>query len=141
MRDAPQFLDYLSGACGSYGRRIVRRPVCFSKKQCPHMVHQAPEVSLGNDQIHAQILREQLIDGTGMERQENNGNSGHDFLQLTRGLKPMGSMWGTMTYADVQIAVNAARGSAQVDDADLKPNQPAPGAAKPVKPKPGAKPK
>lgn len=57
-----------------------------------------------------------------------------DEFRDTRGLKPMGNMWGTMTYADMQIAMKAAQGAGQVDDADLKQNPTPGGSAKP-KPK------
>lgn len=60
-----------------------------------------------------------------------------DEFREQRGLKPLGSMWGTMTWADVQIAMAAARGSAQVDDPELpKPATPKPAKGKP---KPGDK--
>lgn len=36
------------------------------------------------------------------------------------GLQPLKSIWGDMTYADVQIAVRAAQGAKQVDDQNLK---------------------
>lgn len=37
-----------------------------------------------------------------------------------KGLAPMTNLWGDMTYADMQIALNAARGAKQVDDPNLK---------------------
>jgi hypothetical protein len=49
-----------------------------------------------------------------------------------RGLPPMESEWGEMTYADMQIAIKAAQGAAAVLDDDLNSRQPA-------MPKPGAK--
>ena len=36
------------------------------------------------------------------------------------GLAPAKNQWGDMTFADMQVAVQAARGSALIDDADLK---------------------
>lgn len=47
------------------------------------------------------------------------------------GLPPMDNPWGDMTAADVEIAIQAARGAGQVDDPDLpEPKSPAPTKAK-----------
>lgn len=42
------------------------------------------------------------------------------------GVPPSTSQWADMYFADVQIAIAAARGAAQVDDPELKPNTPSP---------------
>lgn len=55
-----------------------------------------------------------------------------DEQRLRLGLPPLEGVWGTMTYADVQIAIQAARGVGQIDDPDLKQSNP-----QSTKPKPG----
>jgi len=52
------------------------------------------------------------------------------------GLPPLDNPFGEMTYADVQIAISAARGAAQVDDNELNKSSQTPGKGKP-KPKKG----
>lgn len=42
--------------------------------------------------------------------------------RLRKGQPPMKSIWGDLTSADVQIAIDAARGAKQVDDPNLKSN-------------------
>lgn len=42
------------------------------------------------------------------------------------GKPPMKGLWGDMTFADVQIAMNAARGAAEVDDPALPKGKPSP---------------
>lgn len=43
-----------------------------------------------------------------------------DEIRERLGMKPSENAWGKMTYADVQIAISAARGSKVVDDKDLE---------------------
>jgi capsid portal protein len=43
-----------------------------------------------------------------------------DEIRDRLGLQPSDTVWGQLTYADTQIALSAARGSAIVDDPDLK---------------------
>jgi phage portal protein BeeE len=59
---------------------------------------------------------------------ENNSKTPNEYREQ-RGLPPMESKWGDMTAADVQIAVQAAKGMA----ADLDPNLKAPKGAAPKK--------
>ena len=52
---------------------------------------------------------------------ENNATKPNEY-RARRGMPPSDNPFADMLYADVQIAMQAARGSAQVDDPDLKPN-------------------
>jgi len=52
-----------------------------------------------------------------------------------RGMPPLDNEWADMTFADFEIAMNAARGAAQVDDKNLGGGQ----SAKPKKPQPKGK--
>lgn len=42
-----------------------------------------------------------------------------DEYRERNGLPPMGNQWGKMTFADMQIAISAAKGAAEVDDPNL----------------------
>ena len=65
---------------------------------------------------------------------QNNSCSPNEYRER-RGMAPSTNPFADMLYADVQIAMQAARGSAQVDDPDLKPNPGDPS----TKPKPKRK--
>lgn len=51
---------------------------------------------------------------------QNNATTPNEWRE-EKGKKPLKSQWGDMTYADVQVAIKAAQGAAQVDD-DALPN-------------------
>lgn len=55
-----------------------------------------------------------------------------DEYRARRNMPPMEGVWGKMTFADIQIAISAARGAAAVDDPDLSSSDP----AQPKKPSP-----
>jgi HK97 family phage portal protein len=55
-----------------------------------------------------------------------------DEIRDRLGLPPSDNQWGLMTFADTQVALQAARGTAVVDDADLKSD----GTKKTATPKP-----
>jgi hypothetical protein len=52
---------------------------------------------------------------------ENNCITPNEYRQR-KGQQPINNTWGDMVYADVQIAMDAARGASQVDDPNLKSN-------------------
>ena len=57
------------------------------------------------------------------ETEFKNNATWPDEYRARRGLGPMPNGWGAMTFADMQIAISAARGSAVVDDPDLHTDQ------------------
>ncbi len=79
-----------------------------------------------DDQLaEAQIYKEEYT---------NNAVTPNEY-RARNNMEPSESPWADMCYADVQIAVSAARGAKQVDDPDLGP------AGEPAKPAPPRKPK
>lgn len=92
------------------------------------------EGKLGFSQIELRILgldRDDELDTANIfkARYQSNSITPNEWREKI-GEKPLDSPWGNMLFADVQIAMAAARGSAQVDDPDLKDNQPDNGAPK-----------
>lgn len=77
-----------------------------------------------DEQAHATVFKLEY---------ESNAVSPNEY-RARRGMPPSTSQWGDLHWADVQIALAAARGAAQVDDPEL------PGASKaPAKPEPKPK--
>jgi phage portal protein BeeE len=76
------------------------------------------------------------LDAEVFELEYKNNAVTPDEYRETRKRPPLGGQWGKMTYADMQIATNAARGAAVVDDPDLpQPPEPKPANKAPAQPK------
>lgn len=60
---------------------------------------------------------------------QNNATTPNEY-RGRQGLPPLDTVWGDLTYADAQIAMQAARGTGEIDDPDLPPPR-APSKGKP----------
>ena len=65
---------------------------------------------------------------------ENNATTPNEY-RARNNQPPMDTEWGDLTYADVQIATMAARGTGEIDDPDLPTPRAPVGGTKPKSPK------
>jgi Phage portal protein len=59
----------------------------------------------------------------------NNAATPNEYRERNN-MPPLEGIWGDKTYADFQIAMQAARGTGEIDDPDLPPARPTPGGGK-----------
>lgn len=114
-----------------------------------HLTREALHGVLGFSQLMFRFKgldpEDELVQSEIYEREYKNNSTTPNEYRTRRGRPPSEGPWGDLTYADVQIAMEAARGAAQVDDPDLpgKPADPAapaePGAKTAAKPQPTQK--
>jgi hypothetical protein len=101
-----------------------------------HLTREALHGKLGFSQLAFRFKgiepEDELNTATVFEKEyKNNAVTPNEYRQA-RGRDPLENEWADLTYADFEIAMNAARGAAEVDDKNLSPG-------KSKKPKPKGK--
>jgi len=88
-----------------------------------HLTREAIHAKLGFSQLRFQFVGieqedEEAIAKTYEMEYKNNAITPNEYREH-RGMPPMENDWGDKTFADMEIAISAARGSAKVDDPDI----------------------
>jgi hypothetical protein len=102
-----------------------------------HITREAIHAKLGFSQLKFQFVGieqedEEALAKTYEYEYKNNALTPNEYRER-RGMEPMDNDWGDKTFADMEIAISAARGSKVVDDPDIASGTPKP--STPKKPK------
>jgi len=93
-----------------------------------HITREAIHAKLGFSQLKFQFVGieqedEEALAKTYELEYKNNAITPNEYREA-RGMEPMDNDWGDRTFADMQIAISAARGSAKIDDPDIDDGKP-----------------
>jgi len=93
-----------------------------------HITREAIHAKLGFSQLKFQFVGieqedEEALAKTYELEYKNNAITPNEYREA-RGMEPMDNDWGERTFADMQIAISAARGSAKIDDPDIDDGKP-----------------
>jgi hypothetical protein len=88
-----------------------------------HLTREAIHTKLGFSQLKFQFVGIEQEDEESLAKTyelefKNNALTPNEYRER-RGMPPMDNDWGDKTFADMEIAISAARGAAKLDDKDL----------------------